>query len=137
MSYLLIAKIVGPAALLAGVYFYGVGEGREAERDKLAARIEKARAEEWVKYKERDKIAAATYERAIAIVAGAQGAKPQIIERIVNAPPTECSALPVGALRVRLLNDAIAAGRAADAGAGSAPRRTAERFAAAARDPHQ
>ena len=132
MNYILLAKIAGPIVILLSVYFYGVGEGREAERDKLAGKIEAAREKEFDRYQERERLAQSSYERALAIVAGAQGAKPRIIERIVNAPPTECSHLPVGLERVRLLNNAISVGRLADPGAGGKPRREASRFAVAA-----
>jgi hypothetical protein len=128
MNYILIAKIIGPIAILAVVYLIGRDDGSSAVRAKIEAKLEKQRDAEWIRYFEREKIAQDSYEKALQLVAGAQGAKPQIIERIANAAQTECSLKPVGPDRVRLLNSAIAGGWTANPAAGAAPHREAWGF---------
>lgn len=129
---LLIAKIAGPIVILGGVYLAGRDHGADAAKAKINERIESARKEEWTKYIDRDRVAGNAYAKALELVAASQSVKPHIIERIQNAPATECSGRPIGDDRVRLLNSAIASGWPRDSGAGSTARREAGRHAIAA-----
>lgn len=104
-------------ALIGMVYFYGVGEGKEAIRNQIVAATEKARAEEEEKFIARQRAANAGYERALELAASASAGAPQIIREIRNASPTDCSGVPIGVDRVRLLNRSLAPPDAFDTGA--------------------
>ena len=102
-----LAKYIAIGLGVFMVYSFGVSHGKQEIRADIAEKVDKARQEAMERYFERAEAAQVSYEKALQIVSESRQTAPQIIREIRNAPPTACSAQPVGADRVRLLNAAI------------------------------